>query len=195
MTTRPTDPNAIRVFISYSRQDMEIADRFVEALDREGFAVTIDRRDLPYGEEWLKELADFIAGADTVVALVSPAFLASKACNWELGQVKATNKRLVPVVIEKVLIADLPESVGKIHLLPATGAFDFETHLRPLVEVLNSNRQWIKEHSRLASHARQWIVRGRAPRCSCAGARSKTRKAGRTASPRPRLRRAMKSWS
>ena len=163
MATQRTDPHAIRVFISYSRRDLEIAGRLVDALEREGFAVTIDRRDLPYGEEWLKELADFIAGADTVVALVSPAFIASKACNWELGQVKATNKRLVPVVIGPVSIEELPESIGKIHLLPATGTFDFEVHLKPLVEALNTDRQWIKEHTRLADQARQWILRGRAP--------------------------------
>ncbi len=155
--------SAIRVFISYSRRDLEIADRLVGALEREDIEVTIDRRDLPYGEEWLKELADFIAGADTVVALVSPAFIASKACNWELGQVKATNKRLMPVVIEKVAIEDLPEAIGKIHLLPAQGAFDFEIHLKPLAEALNTDRQWVKEHTRLAAQARQWLARGRAP--------------------------------
>ncbi len=154
---------AIRVFISYSRRDMEIADRLMEALDSEGFQVTIDRRDLPYGEEWLKELGDFIAEADTVVALVSPAFLASKACHWELGQVRDANKRLVPVVIEPVANEDLPETIGKIHLLPAAGAFSFELHLKALVTALNTNRQWIKEHTRLANHARQWIARGRAP--------------------------------
>ena len=163
MGSQHTNSGTIRVFISYSRRDMEIADRLVEALDGEGFQVTIDRRDLPYGEEWLKELTDFIAGADTVVALVSSAFIASKACNWELGQVKATNKRLVPVVIDPVAIAELPETIGKVHLLPATGAFDFALHLRALVNALNTDRQWIKEHTRLASHARQWIARGRAP--------------------------------
>ena len=163
MGSQHTNSGAIRVFISYSRRNIEIADRLVEALDREGFHVTIDRRDLPYGEEWAKELADFIAGADTVVALVSPAFVASKACNWELGQVKATNKRLVPLVIEPVAIADLPETIGKIHLLPATGAFNSGLHLKALVNALNTDRQWIKEHTRLAGHARQWIARGRAP--------------------------------
>jgi tetratricopeptide (TPR) repeat protein len=163
MNSRPQNSDAIRVFISYSQRDLTAADHLVTALEGEGFKVTIDRRDLPLGEEWLKELADFIAASDTVVALVSPAFVASKACNWELGQVRATNKRLVPVVIEPVPIEDLPEAIGKIQLLPAQGAFNLEAHVKPLAEVLNTDREWIKEHTRLADRARQWIVRGRAP--------------------------------
>jgi tetratricopeptide (TPR) repeat protein len=161
MNSRPNHADAIRVFISYSRQDLNVADRLVTALEEEGFKVTIDRRDLPYGEEWLQELADFIAGSDTVVALVSPQFIASKACNWELGEVKATNKRLIPLVIEKVAIEDLPESIKKIQLLPPEGIFEFETHLQLLVEALNTDRQWVKEHTRLADRARQWITRNR----------------------------------
>jgi tetratricopeptide (TPR) repeat protein len=98
-----------------------------------------------------------------VVALVRPSFLVSEACKWELDQAKATNKRLVPVVIEPVAAADLPQSIGKIHLLPAVGAFDFRTDLRPLAVALNTDRQWIKEHTRLASEARQWSLRGREP--------------------------------
>ena len=46
---------------------MAAADALVLALEGEDFEVTIDRRDLPYGEEWQKELADFIRASDTVV--------------------------------------------------------------------------------------------------------------------------------
>jgi TIR domain len=37
----------LSVFVSYSRKDMAAADRLVEALEANGFAVSIDRRDLP----------------------------------------------------------------------------------------------------------------------------------------------------
>src|SRR5262249_12412753 len=50
----------------------------------------------------------------------------------------------------------------KIQLLPVQGAFNFEAHLKLLAEALNTDRQWIKEHTRLADRARQWIVRNRA---------------------------------
>src|SRR5262245_6838560 len=37
----------LKVFVSYSRRDIEFADRIVEALQDRGLEVLIDRRDLP----------------------------------------------------------------------------------------------------------------------------------------------------
>ena len=56
----------MKVFISYSRKDSAIADQMVADLEGRSFEVIIDRRDLPYGEEWEAELAGFIRRADTV---------------------------------------------------------------------------------------------------------------------------------
>ena len=151
--------DGLKVFISYSRRDMASADRMVAALEAAGFAVTIDRRDLPYGEEWQGELADFIRASDTVVWLVSPASVESRWCNWELGEVQRINKRLIPVAVQPVAPEALPEALGRIHILPVEGAFDFDTHLATLVEVLNTDHGWLKEHTRLADRARQWLAR------------------------------------
>ena len=57
----------LKLFVSYSRRDLEVADALVAALESMGFEVLIDRRDLPYGEEWQDELAYFIQTADAVL--------------------------------------------------------------------------------------------------------------------------------
>jgi WD40 repeat protein len=150
----------IKIFISYSRRDLNLADRFVAELEGAGFDVTIDRRDLPYGEEWQGELADFIRSADCIIWLISDASVQSKWCNWEVGEVVRAKKRLIPVAIAKPL-PSLPEALGKIHVLPASDAFDFPVHFDSLVAVVKTNRRWVKEHSRLADRAREWLGRGR----------------------------------
>ena len=49
----------LKVFVSYSRVDILAADGLVASLEERGVEVVIDRRDLPYGEEWQVELGDF----------------------------------------------------------------------------------------------------------------------------------------
>jgi hypothetical protein len=156
-----TASDKLKLFISYARHDLPAAEGLVSALEAEGFEVKIDRRDLPYGEEWQKELADFIRASDTVVWLVSPDSVGSKWCNWELGEVVRLSKRLVPVCIGPVVPEDLPEALGRIHLLPSSGTYEPEKHQRALVEALNTDRAWIKEAARLADRAREWLARER----------------------------------
>lgn len=161
MADAGTSRERLKVFISYSHRDMATADALVAALEGADFEVTIDRRDLPYGEEWQKELADFIRASDTVVWLVSSDSVKSKWCKWELGEVGRLNKRLVPVQIHAIVPEELPEALGKIHMLPAEGVYTEGQHFAMLVAALNSDRSWIKDATRLADRAREWTGRGR----------------------------------
>ncbi len=155
------DESKLRVFISYSRSDLAFADQLVIALEQEGFQVLIDRRDLPYGEEWQKELGDFIRGSDTVIWLVSPDSIRSDWCNWELGLVGDLKKRLIPIKIRDTEISLIPKAIGKIHLLPAEGLFTLIDHLQKLVDTLNRDTGWLKQHTRLAALAERWVVVGK----------------------------------
>ena len=151
----------LAVFISYSHHDIVAADQIVASLESNGFNVLIDRRDLPYGEKWQNELSGFIASSDTVIWLVSPTSIISKWCNWELDEVNKHNKRLVPVRVGDVTPEDLPRQLGEIHILPARDLFDVSAHMSVLATTLETDRPWLKEHSRLSERARQWIKRNK----------------------------------
>lgn len=149
----------LKIFISYSRRDYEVAGSLVETLEAQGFSVTIDRRDLPYGEEWQAELADFIRTSDTVLWLVSPDSIGSRWVNWELGEVGRLSKRLVPLTIKAIVPEDLPESLGKINLLPSEGTYDPAVHFAALVTTLHTDQAWVKEGTRLLDRTREWKAR------------------------------------
>lgn len=138
----------MRVFLSYSRGDTAIADRMVADLEARGIDVDIDRRDLPYGEEWQDELAGFIRRADTVVWLASAASVTSHWCKWELGEAQRASKRVLPVRISALAPEDLPEALGRIHILPVEGSYDPARHLDDLVAAIETNRAWIEMHAR-----------------------------------------------
>lgn len=160
----------LKVFISYARADLTFADAIVNALETREIEVAIDRRDLPYGEEWMGELLDFIRGADTVIFIVSPRSIASKWCTWEAEQVRALSKRLVPIELESVPAETLPAAIGNIHMLPFTHAWhmeqganspEFGRQCDMLALILNTDRAWAKEHTRLGDRARVWEASGR----------------------------------
>ncbi|HEV7277085.1 MAG TPA: toll/interleukin-1 receptor domain-containing protein [Devosiaceae bacterium] len=152
----------LRVFICYSRADVGIADELASHLEATGrLDAIIDRRDLPYGEEWQKELAQLIRSSDCVLWLISENSLLSRWCNWELGEVQRTSKRLVPIRITHHNPAALPEVLGQIHVLPAEGVFSISLHLRSLTQAIEQDYDWTKEHTRLADRAAEWVRRGR----------------------------------
>ena len=150
--------NKLKLFVSYSRRNSEIADTLVAALEQRGFEVMIDRRDLPFGEKWQSELVDFIRASDTVLWLISEHSVESKWCNWELDEVIKRNKRLVPVMVADTPRDQLPRQLGAIHILPPHGEFDLARDLNVLVTTLETDHAWLKEHTRLADRAREWIA-------------------------------------
>nr|VFJ65969.1 MAG: TIR domain-containing protein [Candidatus Kentron sp. FW] len=96
-------PGPIRLFISYSRRDLEPARTLAEDLgSNEDFEVKIDFRDLPFGEKFKPELSDLIRDCDTVLWLLTPDSVRSWWCQWELGEVARMHKRLVPVKLRDV---------------------------------------------------------------------------------------------
>jgi hypothetical protein len=70
----------LRVFISYSRDELDFADQLNAALDAYGFECFIDRQGISGGEDWKRRLGNLISDADTVVFVLSPTSARSEIC-------------------------------------------------------------------------------------------------------------------
>jgi hypothetical protein len=156
-----TEPHEVNVFISYSRKDLEFAKRLVGALEWHGLKINIDERDLPTLQDWRRELLGFIAEADAVVFIVSPQSIRSPMCAWEVGQVAQLNKRLAPVVLERVDDDRIPEAIAKINYLFFDPPNDFDMQCAKLAAALQTDIGWVKDHTRLGGLARRWDQQGR----------------------------------
>ena len=97
MTDASTPPKA-KVFISYSRDDIDFADQLVTALEAFNFVPHIDRHSIPGGEDWKAQLRRMIVEADSIVFVLSPRSAGSKLCEWEVEEADHFNKRLIPIV-------------------------------------------------------------------------------------------------
>ena len=105
----------LKVFVSYARDDLEIADQLVVALEAFGFEPLIDRHGISAGEDWQKRLSGMIAEADSVAFLLSPSSAQSDMCTWEVAKTDHLPKRLQPVVVKPLVATPVPERLQELN--------------------------------------------------------------------------------
>ena len=156
----------LNVFISYSRDDLDFADQLDAALGLAGFETTIDRHGISAGEDWKKRLGDLILNADTVVFALSPSSARSETCAWEVAEAVRLNKRILPVLCRPLEGAGPPQELSDLNYIyfykelrsPGSG---FGTGLVGLVSGLNSNLNWLRDHTRYLQRAIEWDAGGK----------------------------------
>lgn len=151
-----------RVFISYSRKDGAIADRIRDALIEHDFESYLDKYDIMPGEPWQERLGGLIGSADTVVFCLSPNFVASKTCDWEVNEAERIGKRLLPVVIQDTPDQDTPGRLKRLNYFFIRSDTEFAEGLNNLITTLNTDIDWIREQTRLAERAKEWITHQKA---------------------------------
>ena len=160
----------LRVFISYSRQDCTaFADELLEGLETVGFDAFLDRHDIVGGEAWETRLDNEVSAADTVVFVISPAAIDSEACQWEIKSAQARAKRVIPVVALQVDEAQIQSAEGpalftylkSLQFINFNTPHSFGGGLKRLTETLNSDLDWIREHTRIGGIAKRWDDNGR----------------------------------
>jgi nucleoside 2-deoxyribosyltransferase len=86
------------VFISYSRNDKELADKIRRALADAGVATSMADDTVPPGARWRETLVKKLDKADAVVAVVSKSTVESSWTMTELGIAWGANKKIIGVL-------------------------------------------------------------------------------------------------
>ena len=168
-TGRPAssdDRGKLRVFISYSRDDLKFADQLDAALSACGFECLIDRHGISGGEDWKRRLGNLISEADTVVFVLSPSSARSEICDWEVEEAARLNKRILPVNCRPLEGASPPPRLRELHYIffyeePKLPGSGFGTGLANLVAALNTDFDWLRDHTRYLQRAIEWDTGGR----------------------------------
>lgn len=151
----------LKVFISYSRRDLELADQLAAVLEWQGFNVIIDRKGIHGAENWESRLGQLILEADTVIFVLSPDSAASEICKWEVEEAARRSKRIVPILcrqLNDVKPHQILRDLNYIHFYPEKDypGSGFGTGLMKLTEVLKADISWLREHTRLEELAAHW---------------------------------------
>ncbi|MER8777026.1 TIR domain-containing protein [Mesorhizobium sp. M0977] len=149
-------PARAKVFISYSRKDIDFTDRIEAALNARGFQVFIDRREISALEEWWGRIETLITQADIVVFVLSPDSLTSTYAQKEISFAGSLNKRLAPVVYRRVDGQVVPEVLAKLNHVFFDDEANFETGADKLAEALRIDIKWVRLHTEFGAAARQW---------------------------------------
>jgi formylglycine-generating enzyme required for sulfatase activity len=155
------DRRKTRVFISYSRVDLEFALRIVAALEAQRFEVLIDVSSIEPSEKWWQRIKDMITQADTLVFVLSPEAVASKVCEDEVEFAASLNKRFVPIVCRRVDASDVPETLRELNWLLFDDPQRFDQSVIQLTNTLQSDVRWLRKHTQFTEFAQRWQAAGR----------------------------------
>lgn len=153
---------SLRVFLSYSRIDSAFVDEIAAGLPLVGnFDVRLDRHSIETGVEWQERLEDLIEEADAVVFILSPDFVKSDICAWEVNIAARLGKRLVPLLLRPLGDALAPAELGVINYVDATTSSTMIATLKTLGNTLKTDLEWLKRSTRLLNLAQDWNEAGR----------------------------------
>lgn len=150
-----------RVFLSYSRANVEAARRLRDALREDGFDAYLDQNDIMPGEPWRDRLSDLIAKAEKIVFLISPPSIGSEVCTWELDHAERLGKTILPVMIADTPLEDVPGRLSRLNLVFMRGESEWKAGFAALTNVLNIDLAWEREKARLSDMALRWDRGGR----------------------------------
>jgi hypothetical protein len=93
----------MQIYISHSDHDRELATRLAEELERAGFAVWNEDREILPGDNWAKKVGEALESSDVLIALVTRPELVSESLardvQYALTQGQYYQGRVIPVFV------------------------------------------------------------------------------------------------
>jgi hypothetical protein len=139
---------AIRVFISHSAKDENLAAAIVDFLqgsftiaDEELRCTSVPGHKLPVGSDSASTLRDNLGESSVVVGLITQNALASGWVLFELGATWGARKHLKPLIADDVAFKDLPGPLGGQHAAKLSSKGDLSQLVEEVADILGAKRR------------------------------------------------------
>ena len=157
----------LRVFISYSRGDIEFVRELRIALEHYGFEVLIDNKSIHPGEDWQKRLGHLIRNCERIVFVLTNKSAQSRMCLWEAKYAVEQSKSImvaVPGLLDTNILP--PEPLAKLHWVtcwsdPQQDGSSFMGGIVELDKALRTDIGWLRQETEYQELALKWAERGR----------------------------------
>ena len=115
-----------KVFVSYSRKDIEFAKRLTAELQKGDLDFWIDWEGIPPTVDWWKEIEKGIEEADVFLFLISSDATKSQICAREIEVAVKNGKRLIPLVVRDVRGDETPSQLSHLNWIFFRESDDFD---------------------------------------------------------------------
>lgn len=151
------------IFVSYRRTNVDFAQTLAENFKQRRRSFWMDTQNIPPAVgDWSEEIERGIISANAFIPILSNDYFESKNCINELRYAHDINKRIIPIVYEKFDnmpddIRDIIGHINWIYFVPHAGQENtFEDAFALILEALESDYSYIREHTRLLQLATVW---------------------------------------
>jgi hypothetical protein len=134
------------IFISYAREDANVAQYFYNRLIAAGLSAFLDTASLEPGIPWSQELRGELKAARTVLVLASQKAVESAMVNQESGAAALNGKKVIPVVWGDIDPAHLPGWLREYQALDLRGqnAGQMQMRVETFVQHLINEKQQLQ---------------------------------------------------
>ena len=156
----------LKVFVSYSRAQVDFADELALALEDKGYEILIDRHGISKGEPFEKRLEAMILACDMIVSILTDEYATSPACQWEVQVGAQLNKRFLVVTPHKpsdnIVLPQQLSEIDWIHCWrnPKVPGTSLTKGFIELDEALTIDLSWLRQQTELQEQAMRWAASG-----------------------------------
>lgn len=161
----PVTRKTASLMISYSRKDKVFVRQLYDSLVAQGFSpddIWVDWEGIPLSADWMVEITKGIRSSNAFIFVISPDSVASEVCKKEIEIAAESNKRFIPILYrEPGKEAKLHEKISSHNWVYIRDEQELEKTLPAFVEAINTDLDWLAQHTRLFNRAKEWEGKGR----------------------------------
>ena len=121
-----------KIFISYSRKDIDFVRKLAGDLEKAGYDVWWDITDLRGGDDWVKALPAAIEAAEYFIIILTPNSIKSEWVQKEYTQALSLHKKIIPMMFE---MCDVPFALNTVNYVNFMGG-EYIANFRNLLSAI-----------------------------------------------------------
>ena len=121
-----------KVFISYSRKDIDFARKLAGDLEKAGYDVWWDITDLRGGDDWVSTIPQAISSSRYVIVVLSPTSIESEWVRKEYTQALSLRRKIIPIMFVPCSVPFALNTINFVNFATGEYADNFKKLLSPL---------------------------------------------------------------